>query len=702
MAKKIPADTGVSRGLIHFNKAAPLDTSFPKDYTFHVINTPEQLAWVARKFMKRPENARYLGFDIETTSLNPENRRPGEQNFIVGVSYCFEQKVAYYTPLAHKITGSKYDNFPDVDFFWQVMSRMLKEAHLVLLYNARFDLRWCDWHNTGVSMDNVNYFDVAIPVWMVDTNFINPSLKWAARHFLGWDPMTFEDVLGSAQDFSCTAIDQALFYAASDALMTVRLYFELKQTREEFARAIAIDNKVLRSIWRMEETYSPIDLDHLWDLHTKANRKAVELHDEIIKMIGKPLNLGSPKQIVAVLRELGVDTGKETASGQMSTDAAALESIADDHPFVAKLVEHRKIVKLLTTYLQNMMDDYRVDKGGVRFSYQTTRTPTGRLAGGTEKANAFFARGINIQAITKAKTIKYAADWVGTDTVAEDVVLGWRFYPDEDGAYKGFRNDNNLRMAWKPYPHHWFVHIDYSTQELRIPANMSGEPTLVNAFLNNIDLHKDMAGKIWGVDQVRARRQDAKALNFGALYGGTKYAFADQIGCSLDEAQAYLDIWWGVMSTLDAWRKKLWSIGKTAGYVTTYFGRPRRVKTWYNSSSFRAFAFANRTVVNTVVQGGAADIMKMAMIRIDDEVSRVVDPSKFHLLSQVHDELNFSISKEEPFFSNTVQQLARIMSADIPGWKVPMLVEASVGSSWGWIFPFEYNADSARWEPIKD
>lgn len=675
----------------HFFNEAAKDLGFPGNYKFHVVTTEEAFFEMCQKALSAP--TLLLAADTETTGFNHETQD------VVGVSLCFDDVNAYYLPLAHRVgTNLPASVIPFV-------LKLLYKAAMVLYFNARFDLRF--FRKLGADISKIKFFDVSVPLWLTDSNIRMPGLKFGAKHFLGWDMTTYEEAVGSGADLSFSSPDEAGPYACADALATWHLAKKLSFIKKRHPMIVDLDNNILRPVLLMEETPSPIDIESVTESRKKSMERLEVLEKEIHSLMGQVFLIHGGQQLGKALSENGISTGKYTdKTKQMKTGEDELKAIKDQHPVIPKILEYKKVHHFLTTYCNALLAEYNEAIGGCRFAYYTTVTPTGRLAAGADKKNSFFAS-MNIHAVDKPEVVLYKAE--PCDNPEEpNCFKGWKFVPKSEcpewkGPWvEGYSSEQNIRKAFTAYEGDLWAHFDYKTQELRIPTNLSKEPVWLNAFLKKEDLHKAVAAMVWGPDQAMLKRKFAKALNFGALYGGTKYTFAHQLGCSEDEAQEILDKWWAALKSLTRWVRSSEALAKQEGSINTYFGRPRRVRHYFSSKNRSVRNFAKRTAVNTQVQGAGADVIKIGMCKVYDEILKVPqnlkDP-KVRLLSCVHDEMNFSIRNQEPFFTAACLKIQELMQFEIPGWEVPMLVDCTIGDSWGNAFPMHFDVEQDRWMP---
>lgn len=316
---------------------------------------------------------------------------------------------------------------------------------------------------------------------------------------------------------------------------------------------------------------------------------------------------------------------------------------------------------------------------------------TGRLAAGSEKKNSYFSR-VNIQAVDKPQSLKkyaHRSDEPGN-------ILGWVFndepsdlrveVPDQDPT-------KNVRKAILPEPGHYFVKIDYKAQELRIPANLSKEPLWVDTFQKGEDPHTNQAVAIWGKESYDSdKRKKVKPVNFGAIYGATKWAISRSLGIPVEEAGELLDRWWAAVPVLTRWVEMTKRRARRTGVVYTPFGRPRRLHYYFSSPNRKVRAFAYRTAVNSPIQGGGADILKIAFLKLAKFIDTLTREIVFRMT--VHDELDFSVDKNRIDLLDKMVELMQITRKD---WPVPMDVGLEIGNSWGDMVAFE--KVDGEWRP---
>ena len=492
----------------HFVEKAELDTSFPDDKEFVLLDKLKDL----KEVFKNNKAEEYMACDTETSDLSPEE---GE---MVGYSFSYNAGTGYYVPLRHEVGENirNEDGEACVKEAIRLLVEDLKEKKKTFWFNVRFDFRFLEFE--GFDMGDVDYLDVAIPTWFADTNIKMPSLKFGAKYFAGWDMQTFEETLGDNQNFKFVDPVNAVEYAGADAIATFRLSQKTIKYYKEGKPASEIDNKVMYPLMKFEDHGNPIDYKYLESLLVEANKKIRKLKKEIHGMAGYDFNINSPKQLAEVLEDLGLHTGEYTDTGYMKTGKSLIAEL--DHPISDKIIEYKELKKLVGTYIEQLAEQSRENEGKLRFAYKFFQAPTGRLASGGDKKNSYFAK-MNFQSTPKASSeMWYVHEAEEKHSDDEDVIMGYRFSLEDksDRVAEGFEKDMNIRRAFLPEDDdYYWVSIDFSSQELRIPTNLSKEPVWLEAFKSEEgDPHKATAIKLYGEENYnRDKRKKAKGLNFG-------------------------------------------------------------------------------------------------------------------------------------------------------------------------------------------
>jgi DNA polymerase I-like protein with 3'-5' exonuclease and polymerase domains len=473
----------------------------------------------------------------------------------------------------------------------------------------------------------------------------------------------------------------------------------------------------------------------------------------------------------------GVTTKRGEMSTSKESIAGCLERLPPGDParqFLTDLTDYGTYVKQKSSYVDNiieMAESNKHHKNRLRFSYKTTEVPSGRLAAGGDKKNTFFA-GVNIQNITKphvtnhfcipeevckeyyplvinaidksgtreeARTPLYYMDKNKIEQLCKDNdtefvldendtrwsyrIFGWVFSDkpwlipgEEEYVVEGFNQKLNIRSTFLPDDDYYWVSLDFNAQEVRIPAIWSGEPAWVNAFSTGKDVHKSTACAIWGEENyTKDKRKMAKGANFGILYGMEAHNFAQRFGISMGEAQEFVDQFKAGLPVLTNWINAMQKLGEKQGYINTLFGRPRRVKSWFDTGDWSWIAFAKRTIVNSAVQGTGADILKIVLIRLFDKWYNNTKTGPLTKMirfkSTIHDEVNYQIYKDKEhngaLFRNIAKETMKLMRVKLPQWPFPMEVGLSIGNRWGQSVDFAFDSSTLeilgpKKDPISD
>lgn len=661
----------------HFFAPAIDKGDYPRDYKFTLIETFDQYCYI----LELNKDAKEMALDTETTGLDHS------QDKMIGFSFTFDGVEGFYVPIAH--AGG------NIDSIIKVLGRLSTfiRGKMVYYYNKRFDLRMMEKH--GIDINEHNAFDVTCLVWLADTNIKMPSLKWAEKHFLGWDAPEFDEVFSAGAAQLTRPID-ATQYACTDALGTFRLAKRLPSLIPECGFIARLDNKTLDVVKIIEETPLLIDREYLEKNLPLIDAKIRESLADLYRQAGRTFNPGSTAEVRQVLIENGCAPAEKTPKGMVSTRFEHIQRVK--HPVADALIEWRHWDVLRRNFCQKLLDEANIKDGHININHLLFNVPTGRFSTGSSKRNPFFSR-INIQAIIKSPPQFYKPNKL--DNINEGI-YGWGMEPceeDDEGAVEGFKQEFNMRSAIVPPKDFLWVSIDYKAQELRLPANFSHEPVFLKAFLNNEDIHKVVAQETFkGVPYSNKIRKRAKIMNFGLMFLGNEWTIANQMNCPIEEAADYKDRYEKTHKTLYLWKKAVIKSARRNGYVKTYYGRPRRLRKWFASPNWRENAFGKRSAVNSVVQGTAADIMRIALIRIWDKLYKKqgiklktlpesYDNVDFLFHPLVHDEINFVVRISK--LHEIVPKLIDLMTVQEKDWPVPMEVEVSLGDSWGNIIPFK-------------
>lgn len=709
----------------HWVGAVPKIENWYKNFNFVLVESMEDLESIFKD-----KKDYYMAFDTETTGLD------FEEIDLVGYSFCLDGKTAYYVPVYH----FQYDGNLGEESVKFIYERMC-EAKKVFMYNMRYDARIMEyygykenkadldkrrWMYAKFDMSKVDYYDVSVPVWLADTNQKYPSLKWSSLHFLGIEQLHFDEVIENAGSFfylNPSENEDTVFYAAADALCTFLLATATVKYFTEAKHSAKFDNLMLYPLLHYENERIWLDGDVLKNLYIIATDRVDKMERDVYAMIGGQINLNSPVQVAQAFERLGIDTGERTSKGTMSVGIKILADLPKEYvekfPALKSYINYKKTAKLISSYIKPLLKEYE-RRGYCRFAYKTTEVPTGRLACGKDGKNSFFSP-INAQSLPKPHVKMEDVFDLGDRNLfskKDNIIMGYKFVYssyDEEGKHiipddptyigwvEGMDDDLNIRMAISPKmledsndDEFLYSSFDYAAEELRIAANLSREPNWVDAFVHGDDIHKRTAVAIWGEEHYnRDYRKMAKYANFSILYGASSHSlYADsRYGFkSLQEAEDFYNKYKKALPTLFQWQDRLIYSARRKGMLQTFFGRPRRLRSYYEN---KQIGFANRSAGNTSVQGVAGDILKMVMIKLwkalfnneefkNDVAWRVA----------IHDEIGYTIRATK--LMRILKIIKETQSVKLPEWPVEIITDPSVGWSMGRVYDFHMVEDDSE------
>lgn len=595
------------------------------------------------ELVKRIRAAGAVAVDTETTS------REAMRADLVGISLAWRPGEAFYLPLAHRRTGELAlddaggeapGNLPALDSpRMQSLVELLQDAGVEKIgQNLKYDLIVLE--KAGLAVGGVA-FDTMVASYVLDPGRRQHSLDALALTLLGHKMITYEDVAGKGKgqlSFDEVPPERAAEYACEDADYTLRLktLFE-GQLREQKLHGLfgSLEMPLVPVLARMEANGIRIDVPFFKDMSLRLDGSLRALEEEIVTMAGEEFNLNSTPQLREILFDkLGLPILKKTKTGP-STDASVLEELAAmGHEFPLRLLDYRQLEKLRSTYVDALPRLVNPGTGRIHTSFNQTVAATGRLSSSDP----------NLQNIP-----------IRTD-LGREIRRG--FVADEGYVFFG---------------------ADYSQIELRILAHFSGDDAFVGAFREGIDVHRQTASVIFGVglDQVtQEMRARAKTINFATLYGQGDFSLARQLGVSREEARAFIEEYFLRFSGVRAYLDAQVELARERGYVETLSGRRRYVPEM-RADNYNVRQFGERVAQNTPIQGTAADLIKLAMIRIQGLLDRSFPASR--LLLQVHDELVLEVPEDD------VEKVGRMVVQEMEGameLKVPLVVETGVGHTW--------------------
>ncbi|MGB5867169.1 MAG: DNA polymerase I, partial [Arcobacteraceae bacterium] len=584
-----------------------------------LLNEPTKLFEVINGI---PKNS-LVAFDTETTGIDAKKAN------IVGFSFCWENSKAYYAPISHFYLGVE----EQISLDDAKRAIELLNTHKLILQNFKYDLEVVQ-NNFGI--DIKLFADTMIMAWLLDSDKPVGMDKLATRLLDGYTTIAFKDVVKKGEDFSNVNLTDACAYAAEDAFITFKLYSKIleafKENDEEYLMKIAtqVEFPFVNVLNNIENKGIKIDIPFFENLLEKSKSNLAALTKSIFEIAGVEFNINSPKQLGEVLFEtLKLTASKKTKTGY-STNESVLAKIKDEHEVVGKILEYREAFKLHSTYIEPLLELAKQnDENKIYTSFLQTGTATGRLS----------SKNPNLQNI-----------------------------PVRTEAGRA------IREGFVASPGYKLVGIDYSQIELRLLAHYSKDPALLEAFREDKDIHLQTAIKIFGEELASSKRNIAKSINFGLLYGMGSRKLGEQLGIPAKEAKEYIDSYFKSFSTVKDFMKSIQDNAMEQGYVKTLSGRKRRFD--FENATGMMKATYERESVNTVFQGSASDLIKLAMIKIDMKYKNNDDVK---MLLQIHDELIFEVKEE--VLENITEKLTYIME-NIFDLEVPLKVSLSIGNNW--------------------
>lgn len=585
------------------------------------------------QWFEKIKQADIVAFDTETTSLDYMEAE------LVGMSFCMEPGVAAYLPVAHD-----YPDAPEQlsrDWVLEQLKPWLEDpAQIKVGQHLKYDKNVLA--NYNIVLDGIG-FDTMLESYVLNSTGSRHDMDTLAQNYLNHRTVHYEEIAGKGAKqltFNQIDLEQAAFYAAEDADITLRLHNVLwpKVAAEDTLKKILLDIEVpLASILaRVEQQGVLIDSQQLNQQSQQLATRIMELEKEVHKMAGEAFNLGSTKQLQHILFEkMELPVVKKTPKGAPSTSEEVLQELALDYPLPALIMEYRGLTKLKNTYTDKLPKMINHRTGRVHTSYHQAVTATGRLS--------------------------------STDPNLQNIPIR-----NEEGR--------RVRKAFIAREGYKIVAADYSQIELRIMAHLSGDKGLLDAFAHGKDIHRATAAEVFNVaedDVTDNQRRSAKAINFGLIYGMSAFGLAKQLHVSRQEAQEYMDLYFkrypGVLDYMDRTRE----FAKEHGYVETVFGRRLYLPEIKSSNGARRKG-AERAAINAPMQGTAADVIKMAMIQVDDWI-RSNNNDDVVMIMQVHDELVFEIKQAS--LDSHVATIVDLME-QAATLSVPLKVEAGNGENW--------------------
>ncbi|MEG0603454.1 MAG: DNA polymerase I [Acinetobacter sp.] len=592
--------------------------------TYHTVLTQD--AWDA--LFQRMQQADHFAIDTETTNLD---YRVAE---LVGFSVAFDANDAYYVPVAHDYEGAP-EQLNREQILAQIKPILENEQVRKIGHHLKYDAHI--FANHGITIQGW-YFDTMLASYVLNAAATRHGMDDVARLYLSHLTTTFEQIAGKGakqKTFNQIELEVAAHYAAEDAHVTYRLYEVLKAKLHSHPELVNIlhniEMPVARVLTGMEEDGIKLDHQFLDQLSVEFSETIQTLEAQAAELAGEAFNVASPKQVGEVLFEkLGLKGGKKTATGQYSTSESILEKI--EHPLAEVILEHRGLAKLKNTYTDRLVEQSHDTTHRVHTSYHQALTATGRLS--------------------------------STDPNLQNIPIRTPI-------------GRQIRKAFIAPEGRVLLAADYSQIELRLMAHFSQDDALVHAFQQGQDVHRRTASEVLGIaieDVTNDQRRQAKAVNFGLLYGMSEFGLTRQLGFTREESRNYIARYFqrypGVLDYMERTRQ----IAREQGFVETILGRRLYTPDILATNKMIKQA-AERAAINAPLQGSAADIIKLAMIAVD----KILPKDQAKLLLQVHDELVFEA--DIAIADELSKQIAEVMQSVLE-ISVPFVVEVGQGQNW--------------------
>ena len=566
-------------------------------------------------------------FDTETTGLDAVSAQ------LVGIAFSWQAKTGYYVPIPEEM-DERNTILNDLRPFFE------NESIQKVGQNLKYDLKILQQHGVPVKGP---LFDTMLAHYIINPD-MRHNMDVLAETYLGYQPKPITDLIGkkgkNQGSMRDVPLDQQTEYAVEDAAITWQLkeHFETELGKNEQRKLLdEVELPLVRVLAAMELAGISIDVPYLNTMAKQLSQEATDLEQRIFEQAGETFNLASPKQLGPILFDKLklVDKPKKTKTGQYSTAEDVLSTLAKDHSIVADILEWRSVQKLNNTYVSALPEDVNEQTQRIHTVYNQAVAATGRLSSNHPNLQNIPIRTPRGQQVRKAFVAKDEA--------------------------------------------HVLMAADYSQIELRIIASLSEDPNMLAAFQNKEDIHASTAARVFGVqldDVTREQRSQAKTVNFGIIYGVSAFGLSNQTTLNRTEAKALIDAYYESYPKLKAYMSEQVNFAREHGYVATVLGRRRYLRD-INSRNAIVRGAAERNAVNAPIQGSAADIIKVAMLRIFDRLE--AEKLKAKMLLQVHDELVFECPKNE---LDMLQSLVKKEMENAHKLHVPLTVDIGVGQNW--------------------
>ncbi|WP_440931478.1 DNA polymerase I [Candidatus Pelagibacter sp.] len=587
------------------------------------------------KLVSEAEEAGEFAVDTETNSLNPH------QAELVGISISTKIGKANYIPIGHK--SKKYFEKKDV---LKKLKPILEDSSIKKIgQNIKFD--FIIFYHQGIILNSME--DTMLMSYVLDAGKNRHNMDILSELHLGHKTISFKEIVGTGKkeiNFSEVEIEKAKDYAAEDADITYRLYKKFNKSLKVEKLVNIYENfekPLIKILAFMEIEGIKIDSKFLKTLSTKFEKKIIKLEKDVFKISKKEFNIASPKQLGEIIyNDLKIANLKKTKKGSFATSAAVLEDLAfKGHKFPQLVLDWRQVSKLKNTYSDTLPEHINNKTNRVHTSFLLAATTTGRLASSDP----------NLQNIP-IKT--------------------------EDGR--------DIRKAFIADQNKILISADYNQVEMRILADLADVKELKKAFKKDIDIHSLTASQIFNVDIKKVnsdQRRKAKAINFGIIYGISQYGLAKQINVSNHEAEEFLNAYFLKFPEIKLYMDSTIKFCRKSGYVNNIFGRRSHFNA-INDKNYNIRNFQERAAINAPIQGSASEIMRLAMIRLNQKLS----DSKFKeckILLQIHDELIFEVPKKDAdkLCEIIKKEMSSVTESEFHSFSTPLTVDVNVGDNWG-------------------
>ena len=588
-----------------------------------------------KDWMRQSEEIGEMAIDTETTSLDPHTTK------LVGISISNTIGKACYIPINH----DNGDNLDEKKVLTILKKYLEDESIKKIGQNIKFD--FIIFYHRGITLNSME--DTMLMSYTLDAGKNRHNMDTLSEIHLGHKTIKYKDLVGSGKkqlNFSQVDIAQAKDYAAEDSDITYRLYkIFLKSLKSEKLLNIyeLFEKPLIKILADMEIKGIRLDKQSLNKLSSKFSTKIEKLEKAIFKISKQKFNIASTKQLGEIMyNDLKISALKKTKKGSFATSASVLEDLAfKGYEFPKLILEWRQISKLKNTYSDALPEHINQKTNRVHTSFLLAATSTGRLA--------------------------------SSDPNLQNIPI-----KSDDGR--------DIRKAFVSEKNNKLISADYNQVEMRILADLADVKHLKKAFLNNEDIHTLTASQVFGKDinKIDAEtRRKAKAINFGIIYGISQYGLAKQINVSNNEAEEFLNSYFKKFPEIKDYMKTTINFCRKSGYVSNIFGRKTHL-TGINDKNFNVRNFQERAAINAPIQGSASEIMRLAMIRINKEISKNKKNS-LKMLLQIHDELIFEESSKEIKKSTKLIKdlMLSVKDSELHSFSIPLLVDVNIGENWG-------------------